>query len=204
MLSTIYDIPFDVLFHMKRYLDLKSLIRLKSTCTYFYEWGELNDSKIAPSYLEILSKIMYPDKKKNSFWYETKLLHQCDWKSILSIFPFSLNFCECSIRINFVNVLEIKNNQWTSITFCDKHCNFISTQKFEPPAFLHIFQSLDELLLFIQNNDKKIELTFREFRYYVWDDYQFVNCGRYKEYPKSSRKYDMGWFDDLIIKNSFL
>jgi hypothetical protein len=213
MVSTIYDLPFDVLFLLKKYLDFKSLLHLRKTCTHFWEWGQLNDSKVAPSYLEILSRVLYPDKQKNSFWYETKSLNHCDWKSILSIFPFSLNFCKCSIRINFVNVFEIEKSQWTSITFCDKHHNFISTHKLEPPIFVHIFQSIDELLLFIQLNDKKIELPFREFRYYGWDDYTFVKSSdndftidfcRYRSFPTPSRNCDMGWMDEIIIKNSFL
>lgn len=148
MPTLITDIPFDVLFELKKYLDLRSLIRLKLTSNHFWEWGKLNESKIAPSFVEIQSIINHTndvtsisnacsslsDYASGSISQNIPVKFQpspkFDWTYILSLLPFSCRFCQCSIRINFLNIFLTEKLKWVSINYCDKHNNFISSETF--------------------------------------------------------------------------
>lgn len=167
MSATIIDIPFDVLFELKKYLDLISLTRLKSTCYHFSEWGKLNDSKIAPCFTEIA---LITGQSSIPNYIVNKNIKPIDWQFLLSFFPFSYNFCQCTIRINLLKIFCVEKSEWKTINYCNKHNNFILS---EAPLirFIQVFQSKGELLSFIQSHGQKIRLATKEFRYYGWQDY---------------------------------
>lgn len=191
MPTLITDIPFDVLFELKKYLDLRSLIRLKLTSNHFWEWGKLNESKIAPSFVEIQSIINHTNDVtsisntcSSLSDYATGSISQnipvkfqpspkFDWTYILSLLPFSCRFCQCSIRINFLNIFLTEKLKWVSINYCDKHNNFISSET-SYVHYIQIFQSIDELSAFVQSNIQKMRISTKEFRYFAWDEYSVI------------------------------